>query len=123
MIASARHEPAYHDRMRDIYAAAIITTTYSGSTARIVLMCHPETPIVAVTPDKGTFRRLALILGVVPQMLPLVTKNTNEMVVASIRSAVYAGFVNMRDRVVLTAGVPIFSAGTTNLIKTHVVGG
>ncbi len=107
---------------QDLGAAAIITTTYSGSTARIVSMYRPETPIVAVTPDEVTFRRLALIWGVVPQMLPLVTENTDEMVAASIRSAVYAGFVNIGDRVVLTAGVPIFSAGTTNLIKTHVVG-
>ena len=107
---------------QDLDAAAIITTTYSGSTARIVSMYRPKTPIVAVTPDEGTFRRLSLIWGVVPQMLPMVTENTDEMVTASIRSAVYAGFVNVGDRVVLTAGVPIFSAGTTNLIRTHVVG-
>ncbi|MBE9484235.1 MAG: hypothetical protein IMY74_05285 [Bacteroidetes bacterium] len=107
---------------QDLDAKAIITTTYSGSTARIVSMYRPKTPIVAVTPDDGTFRRLSLIWGVVPQMLPRVTENTDEMVVASIRSAVYSGFVNVGDRVVLTAGVPIFSAGTTNLIKTHVVG-
>ena len=55
-------------------------------------------------------------------MLPLVTENTDEMIAASIRSAAYAGVVNIGDRVVLTAGVPVFSAGTTDLIKTHVVG-
>ena len=75
-----------------------------------------------MTPDEGAFRRLSLILGVVPQMLPLVTKNTDKMVAASIRSARYAGFVNMGDRVVLTAGVLIFSAGAIDLIKTPVVG-
>jgi pyruvate kinase len=106
----------------DLGAAAIITTTYSGSTAGVVSMYRPETPIIAITPDKTTFCRLALVWGVVPLMIPLVTENTDEMVAASIQSAMDAGFVETGDRVVLTAGVPIFSAGTTNLIEAHVVG-
>jgi pyruvate kinase len=106
----------------DLGAAAIITTTYSGSTAGVVSMYRPETPIIAITPDKTTFCRLALVWGVAPLLIPPVTENTDEMVAASIQSAMDAGFVETGDRVVLTAGVPIFSAGTTNLIKAHVVG-
>lgn len=104
----------------DLGAAAIITTTYSGSTARIVSMYRPRNPIIAVTPDETTFRRLALIWGVDPHRIP-VTENTDEMVEASIRCAMDAGFVNIGDRVVLTAGVPMFAPGTTNLIRVHVV--
>ncbi|MEA1905516.1 MAG: pyruvate kinase alpha/beta domain-containing protein [Euryarchaeota archaeon] len=59
-----------------------------------------------MTPDEGTFRRLALTWGVVPQMPPIVTENTDKMVAASIRSAMYAGFANMMDRVVLYFALP-----------------
>jgi len=106
----------------DLGAAAIITTTYSGSTAGVVSMYRPETPIIAITPDETTFRRLALVWGVAPLLIPPVTENTDEMVEASIQSAMDAGFVETGDRVVLTTGVPIFVPGTTNLIRVHVVG-
>ncbi len=104
----------------DLNAAAIITTTYSGSTARVVSMYRPDNPIVAVTPDETTFRRLALVWGIIPLMIHAAA-NTDEMIEASIRCAMDAGFVDTGDRVVLTAGVPIFVSGTTNLIRVQVV--
>ena len=105
---------------RDLNAAAIITTTYSGSTATVVSMYRPETPIIAITPDEATFRRLALVWGVTPLRIPVVG-TTDEAMDASVRSAMDAGFVKAGDRVVLTTGVPIFVAGTTNLITVRVV--
>ena len=105
---------------RDLDAAAIITTTYSGSTATVVSMYRPETPIIAITPDEATFRRLALIWGVTPLRIHAVG-TTDEAMDASVRSAMDAGFVKAGDRVVLTTGVPIFVAGTTNLITVRVV--
>jgi pyruvate kinase len=104
----------------DLAAAAIIVTTYSGSTARVVSMYRPRTPIVAVTPAEVTFRRLALVWGVTPRMIDAVG-TTDEVMDASVQSAMAAGFVKAGDRVVLTAGVPIFVAGTTNLIRVRVV--
>ena len=104
----------------DLDAATIITTTNSGSTARVVSMYRPCTPIVAVTPKETTFRRLALVWGVAPLMIHAV-EDTDEMIEASIRCAMDAGFVDTGDRVVLTAGVPIFVSGTTNLIRVYVV--
>jgi pyruvate kinase len=82
-------------------------------------MYRPRTPIVAVTPAEVTFRRLALVWGVIPQMIDAVG-TTDEVMDVSVRSAMVAGFVKAGDRVVLTAGVPIFVAGTTNLIRVRV---
>ena len=104
----------------DLDAAAIIITTYSGSTARVVSMYRPGTPIVAVTPDEVTFRRLALVWGVTAQMIDAVG-TSDEVMDASVRSAMVAGFAEVGDRVVLTAGVPIFVPGTTNLIRVRTV--
>ncbi len=104
----------------DLNAAAIITTTYSGSTATVVSMYRPKTPIIAITPDEATFRRLALVWGVTTLRIPTV-ETTDEAMDASVRSAMDAGFVKAGDRVVLTTGVPIFVAGTTNLITVRVV--
>jgi pyruvate kinase len=83
-------------------------------------MYRPETPIIAITPDEATFSRLALIWGVTPLRIPVVG-TTDEAMDASVRSAMDAGFLKAGDRVVLTTGVPIFVAGTTNLITVRVV--
>ncbi|PXF57559.1 MAG: pyruvate kinase [Candidatus Methanogaster sp.] len=104
----------------NLNAAAIITTTYSGSTATVVSMYRPKTPIIAITPDKVTFHRLALIWGVTPLIIPVV-ETIDEAMDASVQSAMDAGFVKPGDRVVLTTGVPIFVSGTTNLITVRVV--
>jgi len=104
----------------DLNATAIITTTHSGSTAAVVSMYRPVTPIIAVTTDEATFRRLGLIWGVNPCMTDLV-ESTDEAMDASVRAAMDTGFVKVGDRVVMTTGVPIFVSGTTNLIRVKVV--
>jgi len=104
----------------DLNATAIITTTFSGSTAAVVSMYRPKTPIIAVTTNETTYRRLALIWGVNSRIAEI-AETTDGAMDASVRSAMDTGFVNVGDRVVLTTGVPIFVAGTTNLITVRVV--
>lgn len=105
----------------DLDAKAIVTSTESGYTARMVSKYRPKAPIIAVTTNPQVIRRLMLIWGVIP-VLGKEAANTDEMIEQAIDSSVNAGLVNVGDLVVITAGVPVGRTGTTNLIKVHHVG-
>jgi len=102
-------------------AAAIITATESGYTPRMVSRYRPRAPIVAVTPHRKTLHRMLLLWGVCP-LLGAATKDTDEMMENAVETALASGLVKEGDLVVITAGVPVGTAGTTNLIRVHVVG-
>lgn len=105
----------------DLHARAIITATTTGHTALMVAMHRPECPIVAVTPDVATQRRLTLAWGVRP-LLAKRGRNTDQLIVNAIARAQEERLVRDGDVVVVTAGVPAGVPGLTNLIKVEVVG-
>ena len=105
---------------RNLEAAAIITATESGSTARMVSKFRPETPIIAITHNEETQRKLLLNWGVMP-LLGHKANNTDELIDQSIQIALQKGHIKRGDLVVLTAGVPVGIPGTTNLLKVEVV--
>jgi pyruvate kinase len=100
---------------------SIITPTESGHTARMISKYRTKAPIVAVTADEHICRRLALVWGVYPQ-LGRICSSTDEMLDSAVEESVNSGIVKHGDLVVITAGVPVGEAGTTNLMKIHVVG-
>ncbi|MCQ6273427.1 pyruvate kinase [Bacillus sp. V3B] len=100
---------------------AIITATESGHTARMISKYRPKAPIVAVTANDHVLRRLALVWGVYSQ-LGQKSISTDDMLENAVDESLNSGFVSHGDLVVITAGVPIGEAGTTNLMKIHVVG-
>lgn len=102
----------------EVNAAAIITSTVSGWTARMVSKHRPRTKIVAVTPDERTARFLNLLWGVFPVVGEDI-KTTDQMINIATARSLQAGLVYPGDTVVITAGVPVGVAGTTNLIKVH----
>lgn len=64
-------------------AEAIVTLTREGATARFVAKYRPLPPILATTPRPDTYRRLALVRGVVPLLLPATARTTEEMMQAA----------------------------------------
>lgn len=102
-------------------AAAIITATESGYTARMVSMYRPQAVIVAVTPNERTLRQLLLQWGVCPVLGPA-SKDSDQMVNNSVACALFSNLVKDGDLVVITAGVPVGTTGTTNMIRVHIVG-
>ena len=104
----------------ELNASAIVTSTSSGHTARMVSKFRPKTPIVAATDSEVTKRQLSLSWGVYTAKAPKAS-NTDEVVEYSIDVAKEAGYVNEGELVVITAGVPVGESGTTNLIKVHVI--
>ena len=105
----------------DLGAAAVITATESGHTARMVSKYRPRAPIIAVTPKMDVVRKLSVIWGVQPLLVSM-TSGTDEMFAAAIQTALAANLIKGGDLVVITAGVPVGLPGTTNLLKVHIVG-
>lgn len=104
----------------DLGASAIITSTKSGSTARMVAKYRPSAPIIATTPIERVAAKLCLVWGVYPVMVQD-TEGTDMMIDESITASLNAGLIRCGDLVVITAGVPVGVPGTTNLIKVHIV--
>ena len=100
----------------DLSAAAIITSTTSGSTARRVARYRPHTPIIAFSPIPATLRLMKLIRGVIP--IPCAkAASLDEQIQDIIRRALQERLIDVGERVVITAGLPLHTAGTTNTLK------
>ena len=104
----------------DVEASAIITATTSGYTAKAVSSYRPKAPIIAFVNSDRVRRQLSLIWGV-ETVLGDKVDSTDEMFEQSVKLSLKQGYVNLGDRVVITAGVPVGETGTTNLIKVHIV--
>jgi pyruvate kinase len=100
---------------------AIITSTMSGYTARRVAKERPSTPILCVTPNETTFRRMALVWGVTPLFVPEFA-TIDEMIGIVVRAAHNNRLVEAGDTLVIIAGVPFGIGGQTNFLKVHNVG-
>jgi pyruvate kinase len=103
-----------------VRAVAIVTPTESGSTARWVSRLRPRQPILALSRHLSTIRRLNLCWGVYP-VLVSDWKDTDEMLERSKKMPKELGLASVGDRIVIIAGVPISTRGTTNLIKVEIV--
>lgn len=100
----------------ELNAKAIISSTETGYTARMVSKYRPKAPIIAVTTVEQTLRRLALAWGVTP-IKGEVASSTDEMFEIAMKRGTDTGIVNEGDLVVITAGVPLGRSGSTNLVK------
>ena len=100
----------------DLQARAILCSTSSGHTARMVSKFRPNCPIIATTSNECVKRQLSLTWGVLPVMRDKST-NTDQVIENSIKAAKEANYVQENDVVVITAG----GNGTTNLIKVETV--
>jgi pyruvate kinase len=99
-----------------IGAAAIVSFTSSGATALRAGRERPSAPILALTPNIGTARRLALLWGAHCVHLADI-KNFNDMVQKAVRTAQREGVAKAGERVVITAGVPFGTPGSTNVLR------
>lgn len=106
---------------KDLEAAAIITPTHSGQTARMISKYRPKSLIVAATPFETTARKLSLQWGVQPLLVPE-SSGTDQMLSIAVNSALNKKYITSGDVVVITAGVPIGMVGSTNMIKVQIIG-
>ncbi len=99
----------------ELDARAIVATTRSGATAKHISQYRPRTKTIALSPDRQAIRRLMLHWGVIPCYLPI-SDDTDEMIEKAAVAALDTGLVNTGDRVVITAGRPVWAKGTTNMV-------
>ena len=134
------HDPAYRERIEasrrplktsvadGIVAAAreiaettdikaICCFTQSGTTALLTARERPRVPIIALTPLKGTARRLCMSWGTNCFVTPGEVERFKAAVVSAARAARSAGFATEEDQIVVTAGVPFNVPGTTNILR------
>ncbi|NEO86594.1 MAG: pyruvate kinase [Spirulina sp. SIO3F2] len=105
---------------KQLDAAAIMTLTKTGATARNVSKFRPRTPILAITPHVDVARQLQLVWGVKP-LLVLDLPSTSQTFQAAINVAQEKHLLHDGDIVILTAGTLQGVAGSTDLIKVEVV--
>jgi pyruvate kinase len=115
--ADALSEAAF-DIAKTVSAAAIICFTTSGSTARRIARERPMVPILVLTPKLETARRLGLLWGA-HAVSTRDVGSFEEMVEKAKRMAIRHGLAKGGDRVIVTAGVPFGTPGSTNVL--HVV--
>jgi pyruvate kinase len=100
---------------------ALATFTQTGDTARRLAALHPRQPLLAFTVDARVRSQLALSWGVETFIVPSVS-HTDDMVRQVDFSLLAIGRLKEGDRVVVVAGSPPNTVGSTNLIRVHEVG-
>jgi pyruvate kinase len=99
-------------------AAAIVAFTSSGSTARRVAKYRPGIPILSATPSSRQRRRLLISWGVYPYEIAE-PSSIADLLAQGARLSLETGVAQKGDLIVITAGIPIGVAGTTNLLKVE----
>jgi pyruvate kinase len=102
--------------------SAIVCWTFSGSTALRVARERPKSPIIALSPNVSTARKLSQVWGV----HCVVTEDAHDlddMVSRASRFAFSEGFAKAGERVIIVAGVPLGTPGATNMLRIAFVGG
>jgi len=106
--------------VRSLGAPCLIVFTKSGFSARIIASHRPGVPILVLTDQERTYRQLALVWGVVPCLVAH-CETYFDMVKLALDAVRSRGLAREGDRVVVTAGVPFDTPGTTNLLKVETV--
>ena len=102
-------------------AKFLVTFTQSGDSARRICRLRSAIPILAITPEIGTYNRLALSWGVEPMVTPMV-KHTDEMVLQADRMLLDSKRAHEGELVMIVAGSPPGIPGSTNAMRVHKVG-
>jgi pyruvate kinase len=105
---------------KELQAAAIITPTWSGSTASRVARFRPRQQIIATTPNETIHDFLSLCWGVTPLRITA-PETVDEMIRSSIEAGRRAGYLDAGQEIVITGGMPLSPAGKTNFIKVETV--
>lgn len=101
--------------------SAVVCWTSSGSTALRVARERPKPPIVAISPNLSTGRRLSLIWGV-HCVVAQDARDQDDMVERACRMAFKDAFAKAGQRIIIVAGVPLGTPGATNMVRIAFVG-
>ncbi len=111
---------AAHELARDRDVAAVTVFTRTGSTAWLMSKVRPAKCILAFTPELNTYRKLAFLWGVFPQLVPFV--NTLEEMIQHVDGAMMESGIEPGQQVVLVCGFPVGAMRPPNMALLHSVG-
>ena len=100
----------------DLKPAAIVASTTSGGTARLIARYRSPFPVVGMTPSLLTCRQLNLSWGVIPALIPRY-QDTDQMLAMARTWMSSRGLARRGERIIVTAGLPVGVPGTTNLVQ------
>jgi pyruvate kinase len=101
--------------------SAVVCWTSSGATALRVARERPKSPVVAISPNLATGRKLSLVWGV-HCIVAEDARDLDDMVDRACRMAVRDGFAKAGQRIIIVAGVPLRTPGATNMMRIAFVG-
>jgi pyruvate kinase len=100
---------------------ALACWTSSGSTALRVARERPHSPIIAISPNLATGRKLAVVWGV-HCIVAEDARDLDDMVDRACRLAFREGFAKAGQRIIIVAGIPLGTPGATNMVRIAFVG-
>lgn len=106
---------------RNLGIKTIVAATSSGHTANMIAKYRPQAHILAATFDEKSARTLALTWGVEPYVIEK-PGSTDEMLDSATALSQEKGYAKEGDLIIITAGVPVGEAGTTNIMKIQLIG-
>lgn len=103
---------------QQLNAKAIVTITHTGATAKAISKYRPNVKIIALTDSDEVVRRLNIVWGVVGVKIKEITETDQTIQNAKIQLR-ESKLLNPGDLIILTAGIPLFQRGSTNMIKVE----
>ena len=103
----------------EIDAKLIVVFTTSGFSARLMSKFRPRAPIIALTRLSGVAKKMNLLWGVTPMVLPEVGEYHEQIVASVDRFLLAQGLAEEGDRIVILMGSPIYEKTLTNLLRVH----
>jgi pyruvate kinase len=106
---------------KDRKASAIAVFTQLGRSARLMSKARPDAPILAFTPNPSTYRRLSMLWGVIPSLVP--SADSVEAMLGHVEKALLeSGPIHPGEQVVLVASLPMALHGPPNFLLLHTIG-
>jgi pyruvate kinase len=100
-----------------VQAAAIVCLTQSGSTARMIARFRPDEPIISMTPNPISLNRMALLWGVSGYLVKELSDDMDSALRHAKELLSKEKLVKRGERIVITAGLPFYTRGTTNMLR------
>ncbi|TFH35551.1 MAG: pyruvate kinase, partial [Anaerolineales bacterium] len=105
---------------QDRQVAALAVFTRSGRTARLLSSVRPTVPILAFTPELGTYHQLSLAWGVVPHLIEM-AHSVEEMIEHVRQACLASDIVSAGQQVVMVASLPVGAMGPPNFTLLHTI--
>lgn len=108
--------------LSEVEIDGIVAFTRSGFTARLLSKAKPSVPIIAITDNEVTCRRLSLLWGVFPYLMDFQKDFSEELIRQIDQKLIKETSLRAGDKVIITGGLPHLNVGKTNFIRLHQLG-